>query len=345
MIKTKVTKTIFINIGVFTLMIGFLEIGARLFSNTILFGNSKHLFDTSQEKYITNCKSCEAISFGSKIYTDKNGFRVSKENVTSNGYKKNKIIIIGDSVGFGPGVIYKKTFQGLLSKKFDSYEFVNRSVLGHGLEQHLETALRINKNNKENIKKIYLLYCLNDLDNISSTEIMKSSKTISSRSNFNWVLKFKKNYIVSSLNRFLRNRSVLYMYLKGILTNPQERYFYGDLKKYYKDQSTSNLNNIRKIYNLINSKGIEFTVIISPYEYQIREANKNSKLLFPQKIIKEYLKINKINYIDAYYTFKNYTEKSSDLFLPFDPMHLSQKGHDVMFKIISKDLKQNKLVN
>ena len=79
------------------------------------------------------------------------------------------------------------------------------------------------KDNK-NIKKVYLIYCLNDLSNISNYEIAQISKAYDVEDK--WYYKIKKNNFFSFINKQLRNKSILYMFLKGIITKPQERYFF-----------------------------------------------------------------------------------------------------------------------
>jgi len=334
MYKRELPKIILINISLIFFIFGFLEIGARLLSSAILFGNSKHLFDTSNKNYITNCKSCEAESFGQKIYTDKFGYRTSSLNKV-NSKPVEKIIIIGDSVAFGPGVKFEDTFQGLLSDNFSEYNFINRSVIGHSIDQHLQTANLIRKDNK-NIYRVYFIYCLNDLSNISSSEIIKNSNPYEIE--INWVDKIKDINFFSSINKQLRNKSILYMLIKGIVTRPQERYFFSDFKNYLLDIDQLNINNLKKISEIFKKENIKFTVIVSPYEYQVRNAEVNNNLLLPQRFLKKFFIKNKISYIDAYPKFLESGLKSSDLFLPFDPMHLSVEGHQILYKIIQKDL-------
>tara|TARA_Y100000589_G_scaffold327324_1_gene368914 strand:+ start:4463 stop:5485 length:1023 start_codon:yes stop_codon:yes gene_type:complete len=336
MFNKKTPKIIFINISLIFLIFAFLEIVARLFSNAIVFGNSKNLFDTSNKNYIKNCKSCEAKSFGQRIYTNEFGYRSSSLNTVVNSeLVKEKIIIIGDSVAFGPGVMFEETFQGLLSDNFIEYSFINRSVIGHSLYQHLQTANLIRNDNKK-IKKVYLIYCLNDISDISSYEIIKNS--IPNKIENNWVYKIKKNRFVLFINKQLRDKSILYMLIKGILTKPQERYFFSDFKNYLLKIDNLNINKLKEINEIFKQKNIELTVIISPYEYQVRNAEVNNNLLLPQRFLKVFLKKNKIIYIDAYPKFLESGFKSSDLFLPYDPMHLSAKGHRILFEIVQKDL-------
>ena len=318
-------------------MLGFLEIGARLFSKAILMGDSKHLFDISDKDYFTNCKSCEAISFGTKIYTNKNGFRVSRLNKNRTTNSKKRIIIIGDSVAFGPGIKFEHSFQGLLQEKYPDYQFENRAVIGHDIDHHLKTAQNIIKNPLA-IEKIYLIYCLNDISNESSYEIQQIHSASLNRSNDSLINYLKKNKLSYVLNKFLRNKSVFYMYLKGILTNPSKRYFEQDLKKYTQINKTSNLDKLATIARTFSSYGIKFSVLIAPYEYQIREGATNSELLLPQRIILQFLNQSKIDNIDLYTTFKDFSKISTDLYLGYDPMHFSVKGHKLLFDVIDADI-------
>ena len=85
------SKVLSINLGIFVFILFFIEILARVFSGAILFGNSKNLFNLTDPNYITNCSSCKAISFGKRVYLDKNGFRKSN-NILINNREPNKII-------------------------------------------------------------------------------------------------------------------------------------------------------------------------------------------------------------------------------------------------------------
>ena len=340
MSKNSIPKIFFFNIGILALMLGLFEIGARIFSNAIFFGNSKHLFDHRNKNYVTNCKSCEATSFGAKIYTNSDGFRVSHLGAKASNNEEKKIVIIGDSLGFGPGVEFNTTFQGLLSNSYSDYQFVNRSVIGHALDQHLETANLITKN-PERIEKVYLIYCLNDLSNISSSQIKKSSTQKVNNLDIQWGTLLKNQRLLFKINHLLRTRSILYIDLKGKLSSPQERYFFADLKSYSEKRNESNINKLNEIHEVLKSNGIKLTVIISPYEYQVREGSRNNSLLIPQKILSNYMEERKINYINAYKNFIGYGGNSKDLFLPYDPMHYSEKGHKIIFDVIDQDLKNS----
>ena len=93
------------------------------------------------------------------------------------------------------------------------------------------------------------------------------------------------------------------MYIKGISTDPSERWF-NNLNNYYKNFDISNIK--EQIYQLnffskkINS---DFIVIILPYEYQTRDCERND--LTPQKKVSKVLKELDINFIDLTSSFCN----------------------------------------
>ena len=69
-----------------------------------------------------------------RVYTDKNGFRISKNHLEK---QNQNMLFIGGSVTFGPGVIADKTFVELLNKNSD-YNIKNASVFGTNLENNTE---------------------------------------------------------------------------------------------------------------------------------------------------------------------------------------------------------------
>jgi len=79
-------------------------------------------------------------------------------------------------------------------------------------------------------------------------------------------------------------------------------------------------------------------LLLLPYEYQLRELKENN--LYPQNIIREYLKENDVDFIDVYEYFSRYLKeenmKSTSLYLFNDPMHFSQLGHKIVYEAIIK---------
>ena len=97
-------------------------------------------------------------AFGAKIYTDKNGYRIEKNQINKEGQE---ILFIGGSVTFGPGVKANNTFVELLNKK-SVYNIKNASVFGTNLENNIK-IIKNKKNNHKNIKKVFINFPLDDI--------------------------------------------------------------------------------------------------------------------------------------------------------------------------------------
>ena len=73
-----------------------------------------------------------------------------------------------------------------------------------------------------------------------------------------------------------------------------------------------------------------------PYEYQTRNFCE-PEFLLPQEEILKIFEARKIDYMNL---TKNFCEHSNpkSLYLNFDPVHLSVKGHDLVFKSIKNEI-------
>jgi len=89
------------------------------------------------------------------------------------------------------------------------------------------------------------------------------------------------------------------------------------------------------------SRGINFLVIVSPYEYQFRAGGSGTidghDIRLPQQLISEFLVERNIRHIDGASAFETNGEKGGTKhFLAFDPMHFSPSGHATIFSLIQK---------
>ena len=142
------------------------------------------------------------------------------------------------------------------------------------------------------------------------------------------------------MNKYLRSRSMIYLYIKGIITDPQKRYWEKDFSLYNKlDQIKINrmLKPIHEISEFIRKKNKKFFIFIMPYEYQLRSMN--PKFLKPQILLSKFFESNNINSYDLHNYFLNFKGDPSNLFLRFDPMHLSIKGHELVNRFIIENIK------
>ena len=95
-------------------------------------------------------------------------------------------------------------------------------------------------------------------------------------------------------------------------------------------------NQIEKINNFKNLHNLNIKIIILPFEFQTR-MNCDLNFLLPQDKLVKILKNNKLEYINLSNDFCSHV-KSRELFLKFDPVHLSEAGHDFVFNLIKNKI-------
>lgn len=314
-------KIIGYNILIVAIIIGLLEISLRLFSSINELGYQENLFK-KDSKIILHNPNIESVVFGNKVFTDNYGFRVPHKKYDYNKLIDQSILILGDSVSFGVGIDEEKTFIGQIRKKYSKINIFNSSVSGHNSLDHLNLLEFFYDKIKFN--KIIIFYCLNDIISSPGVVINKSS--------------YKQNYFLSKINVFLRNKSFIYIFLKSKFTNPEKRYYDYLLPLYQNEKS---IDFTKKVFNKISkfsiNHNLDLTVVILPYKYQVEKNSCAKELLFPQDVIKKIFTLNKIEYYDLTNNFC--INDQNNLFLKYDPVHLSVNGHSLVFKELDKLLK------
>lgn len=316
-------KIIIINFFTILAIIFFLEFISNFFKLSNLMGIQSGLIYEKDSRNFFKPNS-EGILFNEKVIIDKYGFRVPSKNFKY--FNKENVLILGDSVAFGNGIKEHETFVGLLRKNFRSKNFLNSSVPGHQMKDHVKSILLIKK--FQNVKKVLYFFTLNDVYNSSNVQNLKDQ---TNEASYN----LKKIKFLNEINAFLRNKSYLYMLIKGIGTDPSKRWFLNVYKKYNNDD----LSNIEKQFifldNFSKDSNINFIVIILPYEFQTRDCTEN--ILKPQKKIANILNKNKIFFKDFTNVFCN-QKKPKRNFYKFDPMHLSRNGHELVYKTLIDEI-------
>jgi lysophospholipase L1-like esterase len=330
------------------------EISVRTFTNVTFGGNSRNLItgDRFNGRTWGNTPDVIARSFEAVIFTDHDGFRVPNRDYRYPDPASERILILGDSVAFGPGVAEPDTFVGLLRAANPSWAIYNSSVIAYDAPNYADVLSDLIAR-PESFSKVILVYCLNDVSAASAANIDKHSKMPGLAGNAhsgpwssatgnspNLVEKLKRIGFISQLNDYLREHSKLYLYLKGISTDPGKRYFLADYAAYRDPAALSALDYLDMIARTLRQRQIAFTVIISPYEYQLR-ANATlpyapeGDVLLPQRAVTAFLKARGIDCVDATAAFQRAgLADKSKLFLRFDPMHFSAAGHRVMYDVI-----------
>jgi lysophospholipase L1-like esterase len=325
------------------------ELSVRTLTNVTFQGNSRNLITADRFNGRTwgNTPDVVAHSFGALIYTDRDGFRIPNGGYRYPEAASEQILILGDSVAFGPGVEEPDTFVGLLRAANPGWAVYNSSVIGYDTGNEADVVGDLLAR-RQRFSSVILVYCLNDVSAASAVNIdtqtgvpgLSSQEAFGKSSPANLIERFKLVGLISQLNDFLREHSKLYLFLKGISTDPAQRYFLADYVPYRDPVALEGLERLEMIARMLRQRQIAFTVIISPYEYQLRanaslpDAQKGD-LLLPQRIVTEFLKSRGIAYVDATEAFKHAAvADKSKLFLKFDPMHFSAAGHRVMYAVI-----------
>ena len=325
-------------------LIALAEIAVRTFANIDPLGNSAYLFVANA--YGTsngNARNVEAISYGQTVYTDEHGFRVPKGGVGEDESKSEAILILGDSIGFGPAVDEGDTFAGLLRARFPDRRIYNSSVIGYSTPDYRNVVAAFVPEHDE-VKTVVLAYSLNDISAVSAQQIDQHLKKepapdLAPEQKFTEML--RSFSFLSDANDYLRSRSELYLFVRHRLLGTQLRDWKGVLNLYRPERIPDverAADDVAEIAALLRERSIPFVVVLCPFEYQLREpADPESQI--PQRVVGGFLTERGVSYIDARPYF-DAGRPSMDYFLAYDAMHFSALGHRVVADLISDTLRK-----
>ena len=326
-----IKKIIFFNIIIFIFFILAGEIILRTFKLSQLMGSDSNIL-TFKDGIHSLTPNSSGLVFSKKVYIDENQTRVPSFKFK---YDKDKdIIIIGDSVTFGNGVKEENTFVGLLRKKYDSYNFYNTAVPGHDLLHHEENLDSLSKFSK--VEKVIYVFTLNDVLRDKTIVHWNNRNQEKLLEELGFVQKIIRNKFFRDINFYLRNKSYIFMFLKGILTDPSKRW-YANIDIFYKENEIDHLAVfLKKLKKFSKERDAELYMIILPYEFQTRDCKNNIEHL-PQQKVKEEISKVKVNFVDFYEEFCKF-KNPKKLFYKYDPMHLSKNGHKNVLKMIEREI-------
>jgi lysophospholipase L1-like esterase len=320
------------------------EVAVRVFSSVDLLGNSKDLFVANA--YGTsngNAPNIAADSFGLRVYTDEHGFRVPKGGVPGDDRKPGAILLLGDSVGFGPAVEEPETYAGLLRARFPAQRIYNSSVIGYTTTDYRNVVDVFVPAHRE-VKAAVLVYCLNDgtsrivqnIDRYLHGEKEPAPPPAPSANLTEWLRSFT---VLSDANDFLRSRSKLYLFVRHRLLGTQTRDWRAVRELYSPDHADDVERAVRDVAAIaaaLQQRGLPFVLVLSPFEYQLRRPDDPESVL-PQQLLGRLLSSAGVRYIDARSAFDP-ARASTDYFLAYDSMHFSAAGHRVMADVIGEAL-------
>lgn len=332
--KTILMRLIFFNFIAIIFILLLFEFFLRFFNVITLQGYEKNIF-FSQDNITFHLPNITKKVMGKKLKTDSNGFRIPLENFDYNKDLKS-IFILGDSVSFGVGVKEENTFIGILRKKIN-YNFYNSSVSGHRIENY---PFLLKKYHKQfpHVKDFIIFLCLNDI--VAIDGIMRKEALKIKNDNKNFYNNFLSKAFLIKINFYLREKSTVFNLAKALGTQNVKRHFNYIIPFYENNLMLNDYErNLKNIIDYsINSK-IKVQFVLLPYKHQIKK-NCSSEMMSPQKQINSLFQ--KLNYqlFDFSEEFCNKND-NNNLFLNFDPMHLSKDGH----KFVSQLILRENLVN
>jgi lysophospholipase L1-like esterase len=316
------------------------EIAVRGVSRVGFLGNSRHLFVADAHGASKgNAPNVEAVSFGALVYTDEHGFRVPKGGVPGDDDKHEALLVLSDSVGFGPGVDEPETFAGLLRPRFPERRIYNASVIGYSTPDYRNVVEAFVPAHDE-VKGVVLVYCLNDVSAQSAQNIDRYLKEKKEKGPEPDIRETLRSFaFLSSANEFLRSRSKLYLLVKHQLFGTQLRSWRATLSLYGEERAGDverAASDLGEIAAFLEARDIPFLVVLSPFEYQLRKPE-DPETQIPQRQLGDLLARRGVENVDARPFFDG-SVPSADYFLAYDPMHLSAAGHRVLADVIARGL-------
>jgi lysophospholipase L1-like esterase len=316
------------------------EFAVRVFLDLNFLGNSRDLFVASAYGPSKgNAPSAQAISFGAVVHTDEHGFRVPRGGLPDDASKAEAILILGDSVGFGPAVEEPQTFAGLLRARFPEKRVYNSSVIGYATPDYKNVVEAFLPLHRE-VTQVVLVYCLNDTSSQSAEAIdryLEAPREKAPEPDLRQMLQGLGP--LRSVNDFLRSRSKLYLWIKHQAMAPRRR-GWEEMLRLYEDGDQGRLEgaarDIAEIAARLARDGIRFVAVLAPFEHQIRNPDDPSAQL-PQQKLGALLSRAQVETVDARPAFDR-GDGAPDYFLPYDAMHFSREGHRVMAEVIARAL-------
>jgi lysophospholipase L1-like esterase len=317
-----------------------LEVGVRaIFPDVNFRGIARGLFaPAAWPGGYANARGFSGRVFGVKVSIDERGFRADSTGERRFDSTRDSILILGDSVSFGVGVEDGKTFADLLAAAWPERNVLNAAVIGYGFEDYEAAlpALLDNRADALRVREVILGICLNDGVPSSKAVILAQAArergeqpAAGSEAPAGGIIA----RAVTEANAFLRERSKLYLIVKSLFGDTALSYFLAD-RPFYDDSAAVQraLERLDNVVEVLAERGIPLTVVVFPYEYQLRSGN-GARVWLPQKLLLDHLAVRAVLSLDLAEALRRDHAATgrpfSAYFLFDDPMHLSAAGHEV----------------
>ncbi len=259
-----------------------------------------------------------------------NGARFSAMNLAGYGFwqyagsydaSRSSWLLLGDSVTMGIGVHPDSTFAGRLARHLPGINVLNPSVLGHASRDYVAIARELipEKGGPQvHLSRVVVMWCLNDIYS-STGPLPDPDQTVRD--------------VGGSFLSFTRRHLHLYQFLKSSLFDRPRRYWDHDSRLYRDDLVSRSADDMGTIVSLGSDRRIEVTVVVLPYEYQLRNPE-GVGIWAPQERMAGRLTSIGITPLDPSRYLLERVDDPSDLFLYGDGIHFSSRGHELIFRFL-----------
>jgi hypothetical protein len=311
-------------------LLGLGELYCRWFTRINFLDNSSGVF--TYRRYgntYGNTPNFTGVSFGEAFSTDADGFRTDGAAYPGSA---TAILIMGDSVAFGPAIKDDVAIRGNLRRAMPGTKIYNGAAIGYDTFDY-KAAISGILTTRPEIKTVLLFFCLNDVNDASAQLIRSQSPQTGDPP------VIESPSIARRVNDYLRSRSKLYLCLKNLLVDTQMVYFKNDLAQYQSgdDNLRKAMQPVVETSEELKANGVALKVFVMPYEVQLRP-NAPADHLLPQRMLTSFLTANGIENYDLLPDFANSGIRPDLLFLYGDPMHVSAEGAKLIAKKVCTTL-------
>lgn len=259
-----------------------------------------------------------------------NGARFSAVDVAGYGFwryagghdpSRRSWLLLGDSVTMGIGVHPDSTFAGRLAREVPGINVLNPSMPGYSGRDYVAVARALipaRGTSPVDLSRVLVLWCLNDIYS-SAGPLADPDQTVRD--------------VGGSFLSFARRHLHVYQFLKATLFDRPRRYWEYDSPLYRDELVGRAAGDIAAIAALGSERGIEVTVVLLPYEYQLRQS-RGEGIRRPQEQMSTHLEPFGIIPLDPSSYLLDRVEDPAELFLYGDGIHFSSRGHELISRFL-----------
>lgn len=223
-------------------------------------------------------------------------------------------LFLGDSVTMGIGVDPDSTFAGWVAAETDSLEVWNPSLIGYAVDDYARVFDSFAGN--PDLRRVTLFWCLNDVYPDGKAGDPGSLVRMTGGRLLRWI---QRNYRT-------------YHWLKALVMDRPRSYFEYVNGRYESDPGLVEeaVAGIRRMKMVAEREGVEFAVVLLPYEYQLREPGH----MGPQEMLVDLLADDSMAVYEPSSYLRDGGIRTSDLYLFGDGIHFSATGHRALARFI-----------